>query len=187
MNQVLKLCCMLLAALFLAGCAKTQSNVDYDRSVNFGALKTYAWDPIKEAGTQNRGVDGKSIAQILTDAADRELAAKGFVRTDANPNLRARAYTQIQFKRADVPEADPSVIAQSRAEVAEDPIPPPPGGGSVPMQYAEGTIVLDMIDPATSKPIWRGSAVGVLKEKVDPAVRATRLDGEVRKMLVNFP
>jgi hypothetical protein len=35
-------------------------------------------------------------------------------------------------------------------------------------QYTEGTLVVDFVDPATHQALWRGTAVGVVKNPDNP-------------------
>jgi hypothetical protein len=180
---------LVIPILLTSGCThQVNRQIDYDHNFDFSALKTYSWDSFKESGTQNRTADGRSVADIVRDAVDSTLSQKGYVQaTDSVPSFRVHVFTQLRFNRSDVPVSDAGAIAQSRAQAAENPIPASPSGQTLPVQYSEGTLVIDMIDPATGKSIWRGAAVGVLREQVDPADRARQIDAETRRLLAGFP
>ena len=179
----------LLLAIGLVGCAhQPDIKVNYDKDASFDSLKTYSIDPIEESGTQNRAVDGKSIAQLITDSINSGLQQKGLVQAAPDlANFHVHCYSQIQFKRADVAPSSPSAMAESRNEAAANPIPAGPSGSDTPMQYAEGTIIIDIINPQSGKSIWRAAGVGVMREGVDPTERAERLNQIIHKMLADFP
>jgi hypothetical protein len=53
--------------------------------------------------------------------------------------------------------------------------------------YDEGTLVLDIADPKTNRPLWRGSAEGVVAEDRTPEQREQRINEAVAKILAKFP
>lgn len=55
-----------------------------------------------------------------------------------------------------------------------------------PVNYREGTLILDFIDARTGVQVWRGAAVGVL-ENLSPGEADARIDEAVRLIFSKFP
>jgi hypothetical protein len=73
-----------VAVLALAGCASGPDvRADYDKAADFSKYRTYGF--VGQAGTDNG--EFRSLAtQMLQKSADREMQARGYVRSD-NPDL----------------------------------------------------------------------------------------------------
>ena len=78
-----------IICLIVAACTQTPIKTDYDKSVDFSTLKTYAWgDNTLNMEKTGQTVDQvvEKLAQTVTDrlvpAVDNQLAAKGFTLTD---------------------------------------------------------------------------------------------------------
>jgi len=50
-----------------------------------------------------------------------------------------------------------------------------------------GTLVVDMYDSTTKKPVWRGDATKTLNPSKDPAKNQERLQKAAAKLLKNYP
>ncbi len=55
-----------------------------------------------------------------------------------------------------------------------------------PVDYREGTLILDFIDAHTGEQVWRGAAVGVM-ENLTPAEADARIEEAVRLIFDKFP
>ena len=78
-----------IICFIVAACTQTPIKTDYDKSVDFSTLKTYAWgDNTLNMEKTGQTVDQvvEKLAQTVTDrlvpAVDNQLAAKGFTLTD---------------------------------------------------------------------------------------------------------
>lgn len=54
-------------------------------------------------------------------------------------------------------------------------------------QYTEGTINVDMVDPAQKRMIWVGIAIGRINEKQSGAELREDIKAGVAEMFVNYP
>jgi len=54
-------------------------------------------------------------------------------------------------------------------------------------QYEEGSLVLDVIDPAQSELVWRGTASKAIDRSWTPEERETEVREAVRALLAEFP
>ena len=53
--------------------------------------------------------------------------------------------------------------------------------------YDEGTLLIDVIDPATMQLLWRGSGTGVVDPQASPEKREQRINEAVEQILADFP
>src|SRR5687768_13233973 len=76
--------------LLLAGCSSIAVSYDYDKNADFTKFKTYAYD---------ESVNNLQVMQLdkdrLTAAVDRELAARGFTKSD-NPDMLVGLHIRTQ-------------------------------------------------------------------------------------------
>jgi hypothetical protein len=73
----------LLAVILIASSSVARAQkvtVDYDKTVNFSNYNTYAWS---EGAARN-----PIVKQMILDAIDSELTAKGLRKVDGNPDLQ---------------------------------------------------------------------------------------------------
>ena len=82
----------LIALLIPAAAMAQKVSYDYDKSANFAAFKTYAHK------------DGTKVGQELIDARivaaiDTEMAAKGFTKVDANPDVFVVYHTTFEKEK----------------------------------------------------------------------------------------
>jgi hypothetical protein len=142
----------------IAGGARAQSvQSDFDRAFDFSKLKTFAF------AQQQRGPNDPLAANPLNDrrirtALDSQLVARGFTSDSGGPDFLVAYH------------------AATRARTSLDAWGYGPGrwrGGRVDVnQYTEGTLIVDMVDPASKQLVWRGTATGTIQLKdVDKKIR----------------
>lgn len=54
-------------------------------------------------------------------------------------------------------------------------------------EFDEGTLVIDLLDPASASVLWRGLARDEVDWRMSPTEIDTRIRGAVRKILERFP
>ena len=151
---------MSLFLLLAAAGSGSSGEVEYDHQVDFSKYKTWSWhEGVTHA--MNPVTDNR-----IREAIDKSLAARGLLRVDSNPTLlvayHASRTTQIE------------IAPLSHAS--------PPTG----IRYAQkGSLVVDMLDPASGKVVWRGQAAGVMK--YGPNEIAEQIKAAVDKLLESFP
>jgi hypothetical protein len=124
---------------------------------------TYVWAPGSEklntpGRPQNAETDG-----LIREAIERRFAAKGYAQaTTTAPDF------QIDYRIAREMRADPYV------------------GVGFP-QYAEGSLLIYVINPTTQQLSWRGCIEARLDESAPPEVRLNRLDTAVKLILDQMP
>jgi hypothetical protein len=154
-----------------AACSSVSTHYDYDTSFDFSKLKRYSW--AKPAG---KAEENPLVVQRVRDATEAELKAKGFERADGGADFLVAIYTG----------------KQSRIQVNDWGYGYGPrgawyGGGVDVYQYEEGTLILDVVDGASKRLVWRGTAVGIIDESLTPEERTQKIRAAVAKILSRFP
>lgn len=136
----------------------------------------------------------------IRHAVEREMALKGYRRpTSGSPDFLIGIQRAVESKR-DVYTIDRHY---GRPPVGAYRYPGgyPSGAGypddyrlwgvTVPethtYQYDEGTLILDIVDSKTWKPVWRGSAQAEVNLGAGPEKKQKRIDEAVRRILERFP
>ncbi|MFN8643224.1 MAG: DUF4136 domain-containing protein [Candidatus Binatia bacterium] len=174
MNRLAPLLPLLLVGL--AACApKIPVHVDASSRTTLAGYRTYAWMPppaVERAERRDETVEvfdwrvHTTVASILSD--------KGYLRTDAGPDLLVLVRT---------------VIAETNAETLGDYFRYRDAGGSQPLfsayslGYEEATITVEAYDAATRALLWRGRTA----VSMDAAHRDQRAIDSVHALLTAFP
>ena len=158
---------VLSAALLVSACAYGPTvRTDFDPAANFHAYRTYSW--VDTAVPQ--GMNPLMFARVRA-SIDQALAARGY--TQANPSDFAISFTIGERDRIQVYDYGPFY----------------PGWGSPYSsidvdQYTERSVVIDIYDAQSRRPIWHGvGSDREYRDKIDYA----KLDRAVVAALAHFP
>jgi hypothetical protein len=163
---------LLVPALLLA----QKVTYDFDKEANFSAFKTYAHK------------DGTKVGQPLIDdrivaAIDAGLAAKGFTKTDANPDVFV-VYHVAFDKQKDISSFS------SGYGGGYGPYGWGWGGGTTTTQVRDiliGTLVIDLADAKKGQLAWRGVGVKEVDTQAKPEKRDKSITNAVNKIFKNYP
>lgn len=162
----------LLMAFVLASCASSPNiKTDYDTTTDFARYRSYSW---VYSGTP-QGMNPLLFERVRA-SIDRSLAARSF--THAERGDFAIAFTLGRRDSVQVTDFGP-YGANYR------------GWGWGPAYHdidvrnvTDGTLVIDIYDTGTRKPVWHGVATQEINpDKVDPATIDTAIDS----VLARFP
>ena len=174
----------LLVGLLAACVGMLEVTSDYDSNFDYTKLGTYQWLPGKATipGRDERYSD--LLDSRLRGAIDRELAGKGYRMATAKPDFLVTYHVALEDK------IDVRVINSYyggygyRGYYGT-------AGWSTPRaetyQYRLGTLIVDVIDAASSRLVWRGTVEGEADVYKDPKKREERLNEAVHKVLAKFP
>jgi len=174
--RVIGLTLALLLVISLPAIAQ-KVTVDYDKAASFTNFKTYAWKegtPAKNPLMQTR----------ITEAIDKELAAKGFKKVDAeqNPDLVVLYHAAVDV------ETQINTVNMGGYYGWYGPYGGVGGGGSS-TTYVDkipvGTLRVDIGDVKNKKLLWQGKAVSNLSDKPEKVEKTINKSAE--KMFKNFP
>ncbi len=144
-------------------------NTDYDHNVNFSQFHTYSWKALK---TTNQLFESR-----VKDAVDHQLQAKGLREVAQGGDLTLTAVGAVH----DRTEYQSFYNGMGGWWWG--------GFGNVetttPVNYAVGTLVVDLYNTATKRLVWRGTASDTLSDK--PQKNTKKLDDAVKKMFDKFP
>ena len=169
-----------IAALLMIPALASAQKVSYDfnKTANFSSFKTYAHK------------DGTKVGQPLIDerivnAIDAALAAKGFTKVEANPDVFVVYH--IAFDK----EKDISTYSSGYGG-GYGPYGWGWGGGmsSTTTQVRDilvGTLVIDMADAKANQLAWRGMGVKEIDTTAKPDKRDKNITNAVNKIFKNYP
>jgi len=154
---------------------------DYNKSANFAAFKTYA----HKAGTK---VGQQLIDDRIVAAIDTELAQKGLVKTEANPDVF------VVYHMAFDQEKDISSYSTGYGGGGYGAYGWGWGGGwggsSTTTQVRNilvGTLVIDLADAKQGQLAWRGMGVKEVNTQANPEKRDKSIANAVKKIFKNYP
>ena len=178
----------LVAAALSLACASVRVMTDYDDGVDFAERSAFAWlePPLREEARAERG-DGADpfTHNTLLDGRVRQdveawLAAHGYriASGDESPDLLLR----YEVVSREVTRDSPVFVSGGFGHYGY-------GYGSAvgyahTNTYQEGTLILDMIDPATQRIAWRGWGVSASR---DAYMSPYRLQETISAILDRYP
>lgn len=161
----------LLVAFFAVPSFSQDIKTNYMPGTDFAKYKTYRWGNVQGAAHPNQIVDAE-----IKSAVDKQLAAKGLVKTDADS-----ADLTIAYQTAVNQERQWNGFGTGGWRF---------GGGmatatSTPISV--GTIVLDFYDPAAKQLVWEGRATKAIDSSGSQEKTQKNLDKTMQKLLKNYP
>lgn len=157
-----KLAVTSIAALILAGCSsgpKIFANVS--PVADFGTYKTYNFASV--LGTDNREGYRSILSNYLIAAGDREMQARGYVKSDM-PDLILNFYVHTKEKIRTTTSPSTSMGGYYGYRGAR--YGTYGGYETQTTQYTEGTVNIDIVDNKKGQLAWEGIAVGRVSDDV---------------------
>ena len=158
-------------ALFLVcalGAWAQKVNVEFDRAADFTKFKTFAIRA-GNLNSRNPALNSELVKKQIESDIQRSLTARGLEMTTGKSDLNVR-YTLGSSRRVET-EAYPAGWYGWGTRIVRVP-------------YAEGTLVIDLRDPATRSLVWRAIATD---EQRDPTKLQGKLDNMVKKSFDKYP
>jgi hypothetical protein len=163
-----------IAVLALATVSHAQTiSFDFDRSIDFGTFKTYAWVP----GTR---VPDQLVHRRLIDAVDVQLAKKGLAKAESHSRPDVLVAYHASFDR------DLQIVAF--------------GSGWGPYRFAGtrsgsaraeeilvGTLIVDVVDAKTNTIVWRSTATKDIDVNAKPDQRDKSITKTAERLFTHYP
>lgn len=166
-----------LSLFLLSGCGTSITvNQDYDPAYDFAKLKTFGFIPV----TTEAGIDQLSASR-LDEALKTNLTAKGFTLADKADFGIALFFTKST--KTDITSTGGYGYGYGYGYRGY-------GGGmgyTDIYQYDEGTLVIDFIDMAENKLVWRGIGSGIMKDNPSVEQRTANINNVVMQIIDQFP
>jgi len=165
---------------------------DYDRKMDMSHYKTYDWLaheklPIFRAGIpeDRKKTTDEDLDQMIHSYVDVELTKKGFVKaSEGKPDFFVSYYAVAKLQ-LEVQEFDSGATANPNLPYGH--WRPFYQSSQDTLMMNEGTLTLDIIDPAKDHLVWRGSATDIFEEKDSKKKAQKKLRKIIEKILKKFP
>lgn len=166
-----------LCMLALAACASgPQYLVNVDGAANFSSYRTFGFFDEREP----RKSAYQSVAhRHLKSAIVREMLARGYRRSE-QPELLVNIHLQRREDAQDRPRASDYYSYRSGHYAWRAGVPAVSG------DYTDGTLNIEVIDPASRELLWEGIAVGGISQRMYENLEAT-IDTVTAKLFERFP
>jgi hypothetical protein len=146
---------------------------DFDRTANFRGYRTYAWT----SGTALR--DELNHARVVR-AIESQMALKGFTRVESSAHPDVLIAYHASFDRNLLISADSSGWAGPRFGGFRS-------GTATTQQILTGTLVVDMIEAASQRMVWRGIASADVDPSAKPEKREKSINKAAQKIFKHYP
>ncbi len=172
----------LLVLLPLSGCIAPRIIVDVQASPteDFSALQSYAWLDAGSHGFGGGGETNRKIDRRVRESVDRIFAERGFSKLldEGQPDFFVSYHLAFQSK------LKTQKMNEYYTDYSYDRNLP---GHQQTVEYEEGTLVIDIADAREQQLVWRGAAVGEVKEGLSAKELTKAVDKIVRKILSRYP
>jgi hypothetical protein len=192
MSRLKVLASILLVGLSLIACSTVQVSVDYDPAIRFETLRTYDWKPEPEEKAGDPLIDTDTLLrQRVVSAIEGEMTRRGYHRVRKNPDFLLAFF----FTRERVVGA-PYYAYPYYGGFFGGPYYGYWGGWFYPGYYGpngyargydERLLVIDFVDPASRKLLWRGLARDYPRFQETPEAKDRRISEAVSAVLQRFP
>jgi Domain of unknown function (DUF4136) len=170
-----------ISLLVVAACATRISvSRDWDTAADLSELRTWSWVERSEVQWQSATVPFDSLLDArIRDAVDRELGERGFRRIETGEPDFFAAYHVAQATQV---EARTLYRGSGHRHW---------GAGTWQdtqiRQFEQGSLILDVLDPATGNLWWRGVAQTRIRPRLSPEERTELVNRAVATLLAQFP
>jgi hypothetical protein len=175
MKNLLLFVCLLL---FAASCSSIKVSSDFDKTAGFTSYKTYAFTPEALA----LPLDDINRNRLLS-AIEKELAAKGFTKSD-NPDVLIDLNIKTQTQQTATATNTGGYYGRGYRYGY--------GGGFSTTTinydtYIDGTLFIDMIDATKKQLVWQGRGTKTLEEDASQKRREENINYAVQQIFVKYP
>ena len=183
-----------IAALMLTVAVAAQKpdvKTHVDPKADFSAIRTYAWLPpaplIKNVASEdvsNPTLSQEALGPAIVAAVDRQLSARGLKQAD-----RETADVHVAYFAALTVGFNQSYLGEHYGYVTGWPSPIAPGlaPSTSSTVYEKGAIVIDIVQRAAKRAIWRGSMVTRVAQERTLEERIKRVNDATERVFQKFP
>ena len=173
----------LLAVFFLTACGTTV-NVDYDKQVDFQALRNFTLMPTPDTKTGDERLDSPLVDKRIRDAIVATLSQRGYREVKANPDF-AVAYQLGVRKEVDSTRTSMTVGVGTYSRHSA--IGMSYGYPGYVESYERGILAIDVLKGSDKKLVWRGSSGRRLYDGRTPEKSTEEINAVVKEILDKFP
>ncbi len=174
MERLAKQTATLSVLLFLA-CSGMQVDSHVNPEASLSGLTTYSWLLAADSAGSGAMLTNPLMRQRIISAADRELAAKGYQRVTADPDLLVALYAvSDRMVKPMKLCGDWGLYCSFEASQPVD------------LDYTQGTLVLAVAEADARTVAWMGWAQDAV-DRTNPGKTAELVDEAVAKILADLP
>jgi hypothetical protein len=179
-----KACVVFILLEVISGCSGITVSQDYDKDVDFTAIKTFIWMVDPDARQDDESEMSPLVAARVRNAIVSELKAKGIIYSEMSPDIQidynlkveskissSNVGTTIGFGTGAYGHAGGIVISNA-PEIR---------------QYDEGTLYIDFYTSSDLKLVWRGISSQIIDKHEEPDIVTEQVNLNVKKILEQFP
>ena len=174
-----------------AGAQKLEIKTHKDSSADFSAIRTYAWLPpapvvrnVAPDAVSNPTLSQEALGPAITAAVDRELTARGLVQAPgdvADVHVAYFAALTVGFNQSYLGEYYGYITGWG------SPIPSGLAPSTSMTVYEKGTVLVDVVNRATKRAIWRGTVVTRIHQEHTLEKRVERINDGAARLFRDFP
>ena len=159
---------LLLTLLVAHGAFAQKVTMEFDQAADFSKYKTFA---IRDGrlNSKNPALNSDLVKKRIDADIEKYLTARGLTEVSEKSDLNVR-YTFGTARKTEVESYPTGWYGWGRRVVR--------------VPYAEGTLVIDLRNPATRSLVWRAIAS---EEKSDSSKIEGKLDDMVKKSMAKYP
>lgn len=174
-----KITFLLFIMIVAASCSSIKVSSDFDKTAGFASYKTYAFTPEAQ---KMEGLNDLNRTRLL-NAIETELAAKGFSKTESNPDV----LIDIQLKG----EQKQTATANTSGGYGYGYRYGWGGGFSTTTinydTYVDGTLFVDMIDAKKNQLVWQGRGTKTVDPDASQKKREDNINYAVKMIFEKYP
>jgi hypothetical protein len=157
----------------LMACSTVEVSTDYDPAANFAQYKTFTIMPLEQF--QNNQITADRIKMAITQA----LQARGLQPTSEAADLQIQVFAKLS-QETQITSTGGYGGWGYRGWGA--------GMSTTTVQNLNvGTLVVDLVDPKTNKPVWRGIASDTIDPKSTGEQKQEALNYAMDQMFAKYP
>src|SRR6185503_9588450 len=170
---------------------KVEIKTNQAPNTDFKVYKTYAWLPavpvvknVAPDAVTNPTLSEEALMPALVAAVDRELAARGFTKAapeSADIHVAYFAALSVGFNQSYLGEHYGYITGWA------SPIPIGLAPTTNVTVYEKGTVLVDIVDRAANKAIWRGTALTRIAQEHSVEKRIERINEAAKRMFEKYP
>lgn len=159
-------------------CATMTIVTEHAPDAGFAHLTAYDWAP--ELGVSDPRVDTVRVARSIKAAIETVLGERGYDHRVADPDFVIDYHAVVEHKTIEA-------VARSHRPADELDLVSMGPDTRYCRELDEGTLVVDFLDPASGRVLWRGLARDEVDWRMSPTEIDQRIRDAVRRILERFP
>ena len=170
------------ALVALVSCSTVRVQSDYDPAVDFSALRSYAWMPDPPQVSSDPLLHNSILDARIRSAVDRTLADKSIHKVEVSQaDFLVNYYVNLEQKiQVDTVPAASYGYRYGRwygGTASETRV----------RQYEEGTLIVDVLNAADRRLVWRGTGSDYIRTMKSPEETTRNINAAIAGILAEFP